>query len=289
MSEEGERMTKNSAFSSAVPFTKMSGSGNDFILIDNRGGRVREEASVDFVTAVCRRKLSIGADGVIFIENASKADFRWRFYNSDGSLAEMCGNGARCAARFAWLKGIAGRRSCFETLAGTISAQVVGDRVRVKLTDPTDITRNVAVDTGQQRFVVDSLNTGVPHVVVAVGDTETVDVVSVGRAIRNHETFAPAGTNVNFVSIRPDGRMDIRTYERGVENETLACGTGAVAAALSAYLRGEAQSPVTLVPRGGAELTVFFEVCENGFRNVLLEGDARVVYEGLVTTEAAAY
>jgi len=286
---QGEPRVKESAFCIAVPFTKMSGSGNDFILIDNRGGRVRQEASADFVTAVCRRKLSIGADGVIFIENARKADFRWRFYNSDGSLAEMCGNGARCAARFAWLKGIAGRRSRFETLAGTISAQVVGDRVRVKLTDPTDIAKDVAVDTGQERFVVDSLNTGVPHVVVAVGDIESVDVVSLGRAIRNHERFAPAGTNVNFVSIRPDGRMDIRTYERGVENETLACGTGAVAAALSAHLRGAARPPVTLVPRGGAELTVFFEPYENGFRNVLLEGDARVVYEGLITPEAAAY
>ncbi len=280
---------KNSGFSVTVPFTKMSGSGNDFILIDNRGGRIGEEASAAFTIAVCRRRLSVGADGVIFIENARGVDFRWRFYNSDGSLAEMCGNGARCAARFAWLKGIAGRMSRFETAAGIISTRVVGERVRVKLTEPRNIVRDLRVETGAGTFVVDSLDTGVPHVVFWCENVDSVDVATIGREIRYHERFAPSGTNVNFVTRRPDGRLDIRTYERGVEDETLACGTGAVAAALSAHMRGEAQAPVTLVPRGGAALTVFFEAHADVFREVLLEGDARVIYEGVLTPEAVAY
>lgn len=277
---------QNSILPDSIPFTKMSGSGNDFILIDNRGGRVTEAASPAFVTAVCRRKLSAGADGVIFIENSQGADFKWRFYNSDGSLAEMCGNGARCAARFAWLQGIAGRRSTFETTAGIISAQVVGRRVKVGLTDPSDIVMNLSVENGGEGFRLDSVNTGVPHAVMICEGLENIDVTAVGRRIRYHEAFAPAGTNVNFVALQPDGSLAIRTYERGVEDETLACGTGAVAAALVAALRKKAASPVTVIPRGGAPLTVYFRQDGKKFREAFLEGDARVIYEGRMKVEA---
>ncbi len=267
----------------------MSGSGNDFIVVDNRGERISEAASAAFVTAVCRRKLSAGADGVIFIENSERADFRWRFYNSDGSLAEMCGNGARCAARFAWLQGIAGRRSTFETQAGIISAEVVGRRVRIKLTDPSDVATDLSLDTRMGDFVIDSLNTGVPHVVLMCDDIENMDVVEVGRCIRHHQKFAPAGTNVNFVAVRPDGDLAIRTYERGVEDETLACGTGAAAAALAAFLKKMVSSPVTLHPRGGAPLSVYFDYEQKRFREVFLEGDARVIYEGRMREEAMEF
>jgi len=269
-----------------LPFYKMNGSGNDFILIDNRGGLISETASAEFVTTVCRRQLSAGADGVILIENSKCVDFKWRFYNSDGSLAEMCGNGARCAARFAWLRGIAGQRSSFETLAGVISAEVIGKRVKIKMTDPSDIRMDMSIEIAGRTYSVHGVNTGVPHAVLLSDDIENIDVVAAGRQIRHHPTFAPAGTNVNFVMVQTDGSLSIRTYERGVEDETLACGTGAVAVALIAAMTRGASTPVSVFPRGGPELTIYFQAGNGGFTDVFLEGDARVVYKGRLWNEA---
>lgn len=269
-----------------IPFFKMSGSGNDFIVIDNRVGVVPEALLHQLVVGACRRKMSVGADGMILIEPSDSVDFKWRFFNADGSLPDMCGNGARCAARFSFIHGIAGRQMSFETLAGTIEASVGDDSVKIRMTQPGDLKTGCDLDIGGKRVAVGSINTGVPHVVMVVEDIEAVNVVELGRRIRNHRDFAPEGTNANFVAVGKDGEIAIRTYERGVEDETLACGTGNVAAALIlAHERG-LRSPVTLTTRSGGKLTVHFKTQGDRYQDVFLEGDARVIYSGELWEEA---
>ena len=273
----------------SIPFTKMSGSGNDFIVIDNRQGILPDIDPARFAERVCCRKLSAGADGLILVEKSERVDFRWNFFNSDGSVAEMCGNGARCVARFATMNGIAEEQMEFETLAGTIRAQVLGDRVKIKMTDPHDPVVNAVLDVSAQTFAYSSINTGVPHVVLMVEDIETADVVGVGREIRRHPHFSPAGTNVNFVALQSDGVWAVRTYERGVEDETLACGTGNVAAALALFMQKGIGSPVSLKTRSGSLLKVYFSTDGSQFHEVFLEGDARIIYDGQLMPDAWLY
>lgn len=269
-----------------IPFFKMSGSGNDFIVIDNRQGVVPESDLHPLVVGACRRKMSVGADGLILVERSATADFKWRFFNADGSRPDMCGNGARCAARFAHLNGIAGRHLAFDTLAGRIEAEVQAHGVRIRMTDPGRVDTGCRVELDGTPQPIGRVNTGVPHVVMVVEDVDGVDVVGLGRRIRHHPALAPEGANVNFVAVAEDGRIRIRTYERGVEEETLACGTGNVAAALVlAHDRGLA-SPVTLTTRSGGRLVVHFQRREDRFRDVYLEGDARVIYRGELWEEA---
>lgn len=269
-----------------VPFVKMSGSGNDFILIDNRSRGLDESNLSGFIAAVCRRRLSVGADGIILIEGSETADFRWRFFNADGSSAEMCGNGARCAARFACLLGICGTPVRFETEAGLVEAQVEGMRVKVKMTDPRDLRLDIPIQLASGPLIGCSINTGVPHVVVLSAGIEDLDVAERGREIRFHPQFAPAGINANFICPEPPGAIAIRTYERGVEAETLACGTGAVAGALVAACKLGLASPVRVRTRGGEVLTVYFEGSGGCFREVYQEGDARLIYKGVLHPEA---
>jgi diaminopimelate epimerase len=269
----------------AVPFTKMSGSGNDFILVDNRARTLDEACIGAFVVGVCRRRISVGADGVILIERSEAADFRWRFFNADGSTAAMCGNGARCAARFAVLQGICGPEPRFETGAGVIAARVDGRRVRVRMTDPGELQADLRLELAGGPVTVSCIDTGVPHAVLVVDDVARVDVDALGREIRLHPRFAPAGTNANVISAEPGG-IAIRTYERGVEAETLACGTGSVAGALVAARRLGLPSPVRVRTAGGDLLAVFFEQHAGRFHDVHQEGDARLVYHGVVRPEA---
>jgi diaminopimelate epimerase len=268
-----------------IAFFKMNGSGNDFIIIDNRRGRLPMDDPREFAARVCRRKVSAGADGLILLENSGVADFKWQFFNSDGSVAEMCGNGARCVARFACRQEICGPTMTFETQAGIIRARVSGCRVKVTLPKPVSLKLDYEIELEQGPLKVSSVNTGVPHVVVAVTDPEAPDVVALGREIRFHPRFLPAGTNVNFVSPGQDS-LFIRTYERGVEGETLSCGTGTVAAALVGVSRGEVASPVSVVTRSGEILTVYVEREGDVIREVCLEGDTRLVYEGILNEEA---
>ena len=265
-----------------LKFTKMHGSGNDFVLIDNRDQVISRAEAPEAARIFCRRKFGVGADGLILIENSDKADFRWGFYNADGSEAEMCGNGGRCAARFAFLNGIAPADMTFETLAGTISAHVKGNRVKLQLSLPHGLLLDKTLDVAGDEVVVSYINTGVPHVVVMVHDIETAPVFELGRKLRNHDFFAPDGANVNFASAG-DGRLHVRTYERGVEDETLACGTGSVAAALIASIKGLVGSPVDVVTRGGEILRVYHSVNkESGaISEVFLEGGAVLVYQGI--------
>jgi diaminopimelate epimerase len=269
-----------------IRFFKMSGSGNDFIIIDNRIPTVAQQELRDFIVNVCRRKMSVGADGFILIEDSDTADFKWQFYNSDGSRPEMCGNGARCAARFAFLNGIAGPQHAFETDAGVISAEIIGDRVKVKMPDPFDFRPDFNLDLNEGSLAVSSINTGVPHVIMEVTGLDDIDVFHKGREIRNHGTFAPDGTNVNFISIDKPNLIALRTYERGVEDETLACGTGAAASALATAAKYNWVSPVNVRTRSGIMLTIHFALENGNYRNVCLEGDARVIYEGTLWEDA---
>lgn len=267
-----------------IDFAKMNGSGNDFIIIDHRSNLLNDVSLPVFVRLVCRRRESVGADGLILIEPSEIADFKWRFFNADGSEAEMCGNGGRCVARYAHLKGIAGPKLSFETVAGIIHAEVRSQTgVLLQLAPPTDVRINFNIAVESKDLPVSSVNTGVPHVVVPVSDIEDVPVQELGNTIRFHPEFQPAGTNVNFVQNINSAHLSIRTYERGVENETLACGTGAVASALVAAARDEVESPVEVKTRGGEILTIHFHREEGqSFSQVFLEGDTCLVFEGIL-------
>jgi len=269
-----------------IPFYKMSGSGNDFILIDNRDGIVDDQYLKQLVVGACRRKMSAGADGLLLIEKSVRADFKWRFYNADGSRAEMCGNGARCAGRFAFITGIAGPELSFETDVGVVTAEVIDDQVKIGMTDPTDLRENKTLRVGETSISYDFINTGVPHVVLDTDDIEGVNVFELGRTIRHHEAFLPTGTNVNFVEHMGHNTIAVRTYERGVEDETLACGTGCVASSLIMCLKHRLVSPVNVKTRSNVMLRVYFTINDGAFNRIYLEGDARVIYHGTLWEEA---
>ncbi|MDB6023506.1 MAG: Diaminopimelate epimerase [Pedosphaera sp.] len=263
-----------------LEFTKMNGAGNDFVLIDNRAQKVK--LSPAQVVRLCHRQRGVGADGVmLLIPCASgKADWAWDFYNSDGSIAEMCGNGARCFARFVQkLTGARGKLT-FETGAGIISAEFYGERVTVSLTQPKDLKleQKVALSTGTQP--IHSLNTGVPHAVLFVPDADEAMVQQLGQEIRRHTHFAPKGTNVNFVQRLGQGSIRVRTYERGVEGETLACGTGVTASALISAKLHQFTSPVKVQVQGGDQLEVSFKQSNGEFTDVQLTGPADFVFDG---------
>lgn len=265
-----------------LEFTKMNGAGNDFVLADNRAGdyRLRRED----VVRLCHRQRGIGADGLMLVVPcvSGRADWAWEFYNSDGSVADMCGNGARCFARYVQrLTGAAGPIT-FETAAGVIRAELDGARVTVNLTLPRDLQLRQRLVLKGAAAEVHSVNTGVPHVVMLVSDTDRVAVATLGSEIRHHAHFAPGGTNVNFVQVRSPGSIRVRTYERGVEGETLACGTGVTAAALvCARLSGFA-SPVLVAVQGGDTLKVGFREEGGEFRDVRLTGPAEFVFDGRI-------
>jgi diaminopimelate epimerase len=269
-----------------IDFTKMSGTGNDFILIDHRTPFLAREEMPAFARAVCERRVSVGADGLILLENSESADFRWQFLNGDGSWAEMCGNGARCAARFAHAKGIAPERMRFETVAGLIEAEVTGQSVKLKMTAPTELRLAEKLVVNGREQVAHSLNTGVPHAVLFLADIAQAPVLEMGRALRFHEHFQPAGTNVNFVQQQAGNGLIVRTYERGVEGETLACGTGAVAAAIIAGLLGQVQPPVAVTTSGGEQLIIHYALAGREIGEVSLEGPANFIYEGRLHAEA---
>jgi len=269
-----------------IDFLKMSGSGNDFILIDNRDQTLAVQDLPEFVRTVCEQKMSVGADGLIIIENSETVAFRWRFFNSDGSEVDMCGNGGRCAARYAYIKGIAGENLSFETPAGIIDAEIKGDIVKLKLPASHDLQVNLSIPVEERFFEVSYINTGVPHVVHFVNDLYQFDVVHFGRIIRYHDQYQPEGTNADFVEVIDKQTIRVRTYERGVEDETLACGTGAVASALISSWKGLIESPVNVRVKSGETLKVYFRKTDHGFEDIYLEGKAKVVYEGRIWDEA---
>lgn len=269
---------------SALRFAKMHGCGNDFVMIDDRD-RSWLDRRAELTRRLCDRRTGLGADGIILLEPANRGgDFTMVYVNANGNDGEMCGNGARCTARFAAHLGLVGTRAAIETAAGLIEAEIAGAEVRLAMTDPQDLVFGRRITVDGQEWIFDSVDTGVPHAVSFVDDPEGVDVERWGRLIRHHPAFAPRGTNVNFVTAREDGIV-MRTYERGVEAETLACGTGAVASALIAHRRYGLIPPITVMTRGGDRLTVDFQITGTGLGQVRLIGPTALVAEGEIASE----
>jgi len=267
-----------------IPFWKMNGAGNDFVMIDRRSGGLT--LSDKQIERICHRNFGIGADGLLAVENSQNADFRMRYYNADGGEADMCGNGARCFARFAMqVSGKTGNSLSFETQAGIIQAELDGERVAIRLTPPKEIRldHRLAWDDAAgniNEMLAHDCNTGVPHAVLFVDDVEKVPVNEWGRAIRFHDEYKPKGTNVNFAMKTGLQSLRVRTYERGVEGETLACGTGVTASALLAAITQKMESPILVSVKGGDTLEVNF-TAENGmFDAVTLKGPAEFVFSG---------
>jgi len=265
-----------------LEFTKMNGAGNDFVLLDNRTGSLH--LSREQVARLCDRHRGIGADGLMLLApcRSGRADWAWDFYNSDGSSAEMCGNGARCFGRYLQkLTGVT-ERVTFETVAGTITAVFHGERVTVNLTDPKELKMDLPVPVSTGTLSVHSINTGVPHAVIFVADADKAMVQKLGAEVRFHPQFLPKGTNVNFVQALEPGLIRVRTYERGVEGETLACGTGITASALIASKVRQFKSPVRVRSQGGDLLEVGFTEHAGRFSEVQLTGPADFAFTGRI-------
>ena len=269
-----------------LAFSKMAGGGNDFVVIDHRSPRITDVS--DLTRRICTRALSVGADGLILIESSARATFRMRYYNSDGSLGAFCGNGTRCAARFAFLNVIAGRQMTIETDAGIVGA-TIGDGGTVTLALPAPHSFRAQRPLRVNNAIVhgSSIVVGVPHYVLFLrDDLWSQDIAPLGRAIRTHPELVPdGGANVNFVVVRDTHSIEVRTYERGVENETLSCGSGVVASSITSALFGKVKSPVSVLTRSGITLEVSFELQGGAVDGVRLKGDARHIYRATITPE----
>jgi diaminopimelate epimerase len=261
-------------------FYKMSGAGNDFVVLDNRQGAVSGDLNA-FSAHVADRKRGVGADGVLLLEKSPRKHFRMRYFNADGSEADMCGNGGRCIARFASLMGAAPTKMQFENLAGDFEAAVLADgQVELRMTKPHSLKLEMDLPVDGKVLRGHFLNTGVPHLVVPVPAAADVDVADLGRKLRTHAAFAPKGTNVNFVQVLGPDSILVRTYERGVEGETLACGTGSVASAIVMARLGKVHGPVAVTTSGGDILTIGFSLAGDAADDVTLKGQAEVTFQG---------
>ncbi len=263
-----------------IRFHKMVGAGNDFIVIDHRRNSIKNVGV--FAREVCDPHYGVGADGVVLLENSKKSDLRMRIINADGSEAEMCGNATRCVALYANKLMRFGKNLSLETKAGEIQTQILGNRVRSNFTTPRDYRSQSKIRVEGKEYSYYSVDTGVPHAVIFVKDLVKFPVVEVGRVIRLHKQFVPRGTNCNFVQIKNAHTLLIRTYERGVEDETLACGTGVVASAVVSVVEGFCKTPVKLITRSGEEMIVNFKFDGCCIENVTLEGPAKFICEGVL-------
>lgn len=263
----------------------MHGAANDFVLIDDRA-QTFPVGRTEWLARIMARRTGVGSEGMLLIQPSAKADIRMRFFNPDGGEADMCGNGARCIARLAHEIGAAPASMSIETPAGIVRADVRGDQVLLHMTEPKDwrMSRTLTIDN--QPLACSFVNTGVPHAVVSVENLDAIDVQKMGSRIRYHADFAPAGTNANFIQVTGPDSLRVRTYERGVEGETLACGTGMVAAVIAAAQRGLVDSPVNVLARGGETLRVYFENQDGCWREIYLEGPVKMVYQGMLFAEA---
>lgn len=273
-----------------IKFTKMEGAGNDFVVIENCPSSTVHGPQI-LAKKICDRKYGIGADGLLLLEKSSRADVRMRIFNADGSEAQMCGNGARCCALWVNLKRkTKNSKLKIETKAGIIDACVKGDSAKIKLTDPVDLKLDIHMNVDGKDYEADYVNTGVPHAVIEVDDIEMVSVKKIGRLVRHHKIFKPSGANVDFVQVKDRDHIVVRTYERGVEDETLACGTGSVASAIIAVLNHFRRDPgqgkpdsvhkIFVETRSKETLKVYFRFLKKKISDVWLEGKAKIVFKG---------
>jgi len=263
-------------------FSKVVASGNDFIVVDNRNDALERNIGdlAGFAKAICKRRLSVGADGLLVLEESSVADFKMRIFNPDGSEVTMCGNGIRASALYALKNGWSQKSMKIETGAGILEAEAKEEDISVKMTPPKETKLEQLVGVGKAIMEIHSINTGVPHAVHFVEELEGYPVKEAGSKIRYHKVFSPEGTNVDFVKKIDDSTISVRTYERGVEDETLACGTGVTASAVISSIVNGTKSPVKVNVRSGDTLKVYFKKERNNFRDLYLEGKAHIVFEG---------
>ncbi|NQT95261.1 MAG: diaminopimelate epimerase [Candidatus Omnitrophica bacterium] len=261
-----------------IQFTKMVATGNDFVVVDDRRSQIKVPRP-KLARQFCDRKLSIGSDGLLILEKSKRADFKMRIFNPDGSEPDMCGNGSRCIALYARLNRIVGSKMRIETKAGILKASVTKSMVKINMTGPEDLCLNINLKVDGKNRRLHYINTGVPHVVYFVNNIEKVDLFNLGRAIRFHKKFAPQGTNVNIVQAEGKNAILVRTYERGVEEETLACGTGSAASAIISGMIKGYNSPVRVNTKGG-KLNIYFKLKDNKVTDVFLEGEAKEVFKG---------
>ena len=250
----------------------MVASGNDFVVTD----QVWTGDLARLTKELCDRKFGIGADGVLLIRKSNKASALMRIFNADGSEAEMCGNGARCATLF-----LGKKKGSLETKAGIINTELNGGNVKINLTDPKNIKLDIPIRVLNRNLKVNFIDTGVPHAVIFVEGLDEIHVNKIGREIRNHSKFAPRGTNVDFVEPLSKDLIAVRTYERGVEDETLACGTGSVASALIFSLKSNARGRIKVQTKSAEVLKIYFNRRDKKFNDVWLEGTAKIVYKGV--------
>jgi diaminopimelate epimerase len=297
-----------------IEFYKLQASGNDFILVEGQKPRSLKLSYKDFAKEYCQRKFGVGADGLLVIEPSRKADFRMRIFNPDGSEAEMCGNGARCAALWASSKFKAQssrpRMIKLETKAGIVEAKVckaqclkskvknlkinnnLWGNVMIKMSEPYDLRFNIPIKVFGRTVKVNFINTGVPHAVIFVEGLDKINVEEIGRALRFHKKFSPQGANVDFLEFIKDNYVKIRTYERGVEAETLACGTGVVASAIVASYQLPivgCQFNIRVLTRSGEALEVYFNRRNDNIEDVWLEGKAYLIYKGEVSLKVRSF
>jgi len=272
----------------SLSFYKLQASGNDFVLINNQKLTFKTAQLKKIARAICRRRFGAGGDGLLVIEPSSNADFKMRIFNPDGTEPEMCGNGARCASLWAGLEfKTKNKNLSFETKAGAIltqlSAKKTSAQVKIKMSTPSQLKLNMPVKVLGRTIKVNYINTGVPHAVIFVEGLDKIDVESLGKAIRFHKKFKPQGTNVDFVEVLAKDYIKIRTYERGVEAETLACGTGIVAGAIITCCQlgvNGCKLRVKVLAKSGEVLKVYLDKKEDCIENVWLEGKASLVYKG---------
>jgi len=258
-----------------LTFYKYQGAGNDFIIIDNRKN-ILDPTDRERIKQICDRRFGIGADGLMMLYDHKEVDFEMKYFNSDGYEGTMCGNGGRCIVMFAKKIKLIKQNARFVTNDGVHTAEITDTTVRLRMNDINTI-----------RKLRDSyfINTGSPHYVTFTNDVDNIDIFNEGRKMRNNQQFKPHGTNVNFVEVQKDG-LSLRTYERGVENETLSCGTGAVAAAIISVYSGQIDSNnVQVKTRGGIMNVGFSRTNKGGFSDIILEGPAVFVFEGVINYE----
>ncbi len=265
-----------------IPFIKYAAAGNDFLVVENLKTDVKK-----LTIAACDRKTGVGADGILVLDKSKTCDYRMRIINSDSSEAEMCGNGVRCLATYiVQNKSPKKKRFTIETLAGTIQNEVEGNIASSCLSDPKDFRDNIAIDINSRKLHVTYIDTGVPHTIVFVSEIEKINVEKLGLLIRTHKEFAPRGTNANFVEQIKDDFIKVRTFERGVEGETLACGTGSVASAIVTFLKAnpdiktKKNIAMKVQTSGGEILEVKFDVLEKKVTNVWLTGKVKLIAKG---------
>lgn len=270
-----------------ISFTKMSGAGNDFVVIDNRSMEINNPEKAAKI--LCHRKYGIGADGLLLLETSSMADFTMKYYNADGSNAGMCGNGGRCLAKYAFDYGIVRRENfSFDGFGYIYQVQrIQADLYELTMKNPSGLREKLSIHTKSHGIIqTNYLNTGTDHAVIFLNDNShlgelpALDVVGLGRELRYHEIFQPLGTNVNFVQLNKSNNIEIRTYERGVEDETLACGTGSVASALLSSLKYSMGSPINVKVLSGETLEINFKNAGGLLNDVKLKGSARTVFNG---------